>query len=72
MKLAGTAVLVSGGASGLGAESAAQLAAAGAKVAVLDINEAQAREVAARIGGLAVPCDVADAASAEASSVKCL
>lgn len=67
MKLAGTAVLVSGGASGLGAESAAQLAAAGAKVAVLDINEAQAREVAARIGGLAVPCDVADAASAEAA-----
>ena len=67
MKLSGTAALVSGGASGLGAETAAHLAAAGARVAILDVNETLARKVASEIGGLAVPCDVADGASAEAA-----
>ena len=38
MKLHGQAALVTGGASGLGAETARHLAQAGAHVAVLDIN----------------------------------
>jgi NAD(P)-dependent dehydrogenase (short-subunit alcohol dehydrogenase family) len=67
MELQGQAALVSGGASGLGAATAEALAKAGAKVAILDRNEAQAREVAERIGGLALACDVAEAASAEAA-----
>jgi NAD(P)-dependent dehydrogenase (short-subunit alcohol dehydrogenase family) len=63
----GHAALVTGGASGLGAATAAELAKAGAKVAVVDLNIDGAREVAARIGGVAVRCDVADAQSAAAA-----
>lgn len=54
--------VVTGGASGLGAATADALAAAGAKVVVLDINEAAAQAVAARIGGVAVAGDVAEEA----------
>jgi NAD(P)-dependent dehydrogenase (short-subunit alcohol dehydrogenase family) len=67
MEVAGHAALVTGGASGLGAATARALAAAGAKVAVLDLNEAAAKSVAAEIGGVAVACDVAQAESAEAA-----
>ena len=63
----GHAAVVTGGGSGLGAETAAQLAQAGAKVAVLDVNLDGARQVADRIGGIAVRCDVADADSAVAA-----
>ena len=65
MELNGQAALVTGGGSGLGAATAEALAAAGARVAVADLNAEAAHAVAARIGGLAVPLDVADAASAE-------
>lgn len=67
MELHGQAALVTGGASGLGAATAEALTKAGAKVAILDRNADQAREVAHRLGGLALVCDVADAASAEAA-----
>jgi NAD(P)-dependent dehydrogenase (short-subunit alcohol dehydrogenase family) len=67
MDIAGHAAIVTGGGSGLGAETAAQLAAAGAKVAVLDINVETARAVAARIGGVAIKCDVASADSGKAA-----
>jgi NAD(P)-dependent dehydrogenase (short-subunit alcohol dehydrogenase family) len=67
MDAKGHAALVTGGGSGLGAATARRLAKAGAKVAVLDINLDGAKAVAAEIGGLAVACDVADAASAEAA-----
>jgi NAD(P)-dependent dehydrogenase (short-subunit alcohol dehydrogenase family) len=63
----GHAAVVTGAASGLGAETAVRLAAAGAKVAVLDLNVDAARDVAARIGGIAVRCDVADAESGAAA-----
>jgi NAD(P)-dependent dehydrogenase (short-subunit alcohol dehydrogenase family) len=63
----GQAAIVTGGASGLGAATARALAEAGAKVAVLDVNDKQAAEVAAEIKGVAVSCDVADSASAEAA-----
>jgi len=57
----GHAALVTGGGSGLGAATAAKLAALGAKVALLDVNIAAARSVAAGFGGMAIACDVADA-----------
>jgi NAD(P)-dependent dehydrogenase (short-subunit alcohol dehydrogenase family) len=57
----GHAALVTGGGSGLGAATAAKLAALGAKVALLDVNVEAARAVAADIGGIAIACDVADA-----------
>jgi NAD(P)-dependent dehydrogenase (short-subunit alcohol dehydrogenase family) len=64
MRLEGVAALVTGGGSGLGAATAAALAAAGARVSVLDRNEDSAHEVAARIGGLPLVCDVTDAEGA--------
>src|SRR5262250_3200153 len=63
----GHAALVTGGGSGLGAASALELARAGAKVALLDINVDAAKKIAAEIGGIAVRCDVADADSAMAA-----
>ncbi len=67
MEIKGQAAVVTGGASGLGAACARALAAAGAKIAVLDVNEKGAADVAASIKGIAVSCDVADSASAEAA-----
>ena len=54
----GHAALVTGGGSGLGRATAERLAALGAKVAILDINGDAARAVAAKIGGIAIACDV--------------
>jgi len=67
MNCQGHAVLVSGGASGLGEATARHLAKAGARVAILDLNEPRAKEVAAEIGGIGLACDVSSAASAEAA-----
>jgi NAD(P)-dependent dehydrogenase (short-subunit alcohol dehydrogenase family) len=58
MDISGCAAIVTGGASGLGAASAEMLAEAGAKVAILDVNDDGARTVAQKIGGLAAHCDV--------------
>ena len=69
MQLKDQAAIVTGGASGLGAATARRLAAQGAKVAVCDLNAKLAESVAAEIGGVAVVCDVSDAASAEAAIV---
>jgi NAD(P)-dependent dehydrogenase (short-subunit alcohol dehydrogenase family) len=52
MKIEGQVALVTGGASGLGAETARELARRGAKVAVLDRNGAGAAAVAAEIVAL--------------------
>jgi len=60
MDIKGHAAVVTGGASGLGAATAEELARAGAKVACLDVNLDGARAVADRIGGCAVRCDVTD------------
>ena len=59
--------VVTGAASGLGLAIAEALRAEGAEVALLDINEAPLREAAARIGGLAVPCDLTDPAAVDAA-----
>jgi NAD(P)-dependent dehydrogenase (short-subunit alcohol dehydrogenase family) len=67
MQLKDQAAIVTGGASGLGAATARRLAAQGAKVAICDLNAKLAENVAAEIKGVAVACDVADVASAEAA-----
>jgi NAD(P)-dependent dehydrogenase (short-subunit alcohol dehydrogenase family) len=67
MLLKDQAVIVTGGASGLGAATARKLAGQGAKVAVFDLNAKLAETVAAEIKGVAVACDVSDAASGEAA-----
>jgi len=70
MRLEGQAAIVTGGGSGLGAATAQRLAAGGCRVAVLDINQSAAEASAARVGGIGIACDVADAASAEAAVAK--
>ncbi|MBK6927328.1 MAG: SDR family NAD(P)-dependent oxidoreductase [Comamonadaceae bacterium] len=67
MNIQGQAALVTGGGSGLGEATARELARLGAKVAVLDINLANAQQVAADIGGVACACDITDGASLQAA-----
>ncbi|HYD18080.1 MAG TPA: SDR family NAD(P)-dependent oxidoreductase [Patescibacteria group bacterium] len=67
MEINGMAAVVTGGGSGMGAETARHLAKAGAKVAVLDINKANADSIAQEIGGVAFECDVTNEASAKAA-----
>lgn len=64
MDIKGAAAIVTGGGSGMGAETARHLAEAGAKVAVLDLNIDNANAVAKGIGGAAFECDVSSEASA--------
>jgi NAD(P)-dependent dehydrogenase (short-subunit alcohol dehydrogenase family) len=64
MDITGHAAVVTGGASGLGAATAKELARAGAKVSCLDVNLDGARAVAEKIGGYAVQCDVTNAGQA--------
>ena len=65
MNVKGQAALVTGGASGLGGATASALAAAGAKVAILDLNADLGQTTAREIGGTFVKCNVADGADAE-------
>lgn len=67
MNVKGLAAIVTGAGSGLGAVTAEALSAAGAKVALLDINEDGLKSVAASTGGLAITCDVSSAEAAEAA-----
>jgi 3-oxoacyl-[acyl-carrier protein] reductase len=64
MRLKDQVAIVTGAASGFGAEIARRYVAEGAKVVVADINEAGAKAVAATLGAnaLAVKCDVAQRA----------
>lgn len=56
MELSGISAVVTGGASGLGAATARALAAAGAKVAIFDLQAEKGQAIAAEIGG--VFCEV--------------
>ncbi|MDP3969875.1 MAG: SDR family NAD(P)-dependent oxidoreductase [Nocardioides sp.] len=60
MDVHGTSALVTGGASGLGAATARRLAAAGAHVVVVDLNEELGTSFAAEIGGTFAHADVTD------------
>jgi NAD(P)-dependent dehydrogenase (short-subunit alcohol dehydrogenase family) len=63
MLITGETVLVTGGGSGLGAATARNFAAEGARVAILDFDLERARAVASEIGAIAVQADVSDEAA---------
>jgi NAD(P)-dependent dehydrogenase (short-subunit alcohol dehydrogenase family) len=65
MKLQGSVALVTGGASGLGAATARRLAAGGAKVVIVDRDEARGTELAKELGGAFAKADVTDPAQVE-------
>ena len=58
MNYSGASAIITGGASGIGEASARQLAAAGAKVVIADLQEEKGAAVAAKLGGAFVKCDV--------------
>jgi NAD(P)-dependent dehydrogenase (short-subunit alcohol dehydrogenase family) len=60
-------VFITGGASGIGAACARAFAAAGARVAVGDLQQEGAEAVAREVDGLAVACDVRDDAAVAAA-----
>lgn len=60
MQIDGHAAIVTGGASGLGGATAEVLAAAGAKVAIFDLNEELGEAKAAAIGGVFCKVNVTD------------
>jgi NAD(P)-dependent dehydrogenase (short-subunit alcohol dehydrogenase family) len=62
-RLKGRRIIVTGGASGIGAATVRLFRQEGAAVAVLDRSEADAATVAKACGAVAVAADVADAAS---------
>jgi len=70
MNIQGHAALVTGGGSGLGEATARELARLGAKVAVLDVNLANAEKVAAEINGIACQCDITNTDSLQAAIAK--
>ena len=58
MDINGASAIVTGGASGIGAAVARQLAAKGAKVVVADLNQEKGEALAQEIGGVFAPVDV--------------
>jgi NAD(P)-dependent dehydrogenase (short-subunit alcohol dehydrogenase family) len=67
MEIKGHSVIISGGGSGLGAATARELAKAGARVGIVDLNADAARRIAGELGGASAQADVTDAASLEAA-----
>lgn len=70
MQISGTAAVVTGGASGLGEATARALAAAGAKVAIFDMNTEKGEAVAAEIGGVFCKVDVRSDEAVDAGFAK--
>ena len=63
LDLRGRRAVVTGAGSGIGAAIATRLAAAGAHVVVVDLDEAAATRVASAIGGEPAVCDLGDSAA---------
>ena len=66
-RFTGQVALITGGARGIGAATAARLAAEGADVIIADFDLEAAQETAAAIGGRAVECDVTSREQVEAA-----
>ena len=67
MNINGASVVVTGGASGLGAATARRLTDDGAKVVILDLPTSAGVDVAAELGATFVPADVTDPESVNAA-----
>ncbi|HEV7265921.1 MAG TPA: SDR family oxidoreductase [Falsiroseomonas sp.] len=65
--LKGNVVLITGGASGIGAELVAQFARQGSRVAFLDFDAANGAKVAQATGALFLHCDLRDIAALRAA-----
>jgi len=65
MEVKNKVAIISGGASGMGAATAVLLTAAGAKVAILDINSAAANKLAQSLKCLPIACDITDSQQVE-------
>lgn len=70
MDIQNQTVIITGGGSGMGAETARYFARAGAKVVLWDMNLLAAESVAKDIGGVAVQCDVTNEDSVKAAIEK--
>ena len=58
MQVDGNVAIITGGASGLGAGAARELAKAGGQIAIWDIQEDKGLEIAKEVGGVFCNCDV--------------
>lgn len=67
MRIENTAVVVTGGGSGLGETTARHLAGLGGKLAVIDLSAENAEQIAKEVGGIGVAADVSDPAALEAA-----
>jgi 3-oxoacyl-[acyl-carrier protein] reductase len=72
MRFQGKTALVTGGAKGIGAATAARFASEGATVVVADFDEAAAQATAGSFGGHAVRCDVTSRGDVEAAVAKAI
>ncbi len=68
--LARQVVVVTGGAGAIGAATAKAFAAEGAEIAVLDLDGAKAAEIAKKLGGIGLACDVTKEAAVRAAFAK--
>jgi NAD(P)-dependent dehydrogenase (short-subunit alcohol dehydrogenase family) len=66
MELIDIPAIVTGGASGLGAATAEMLAGLGAKVSIFDLNEAEGKLLAEKLGGVFAKVDVTDEETVQA------
>jgi NAD(P)-dependent dehydrogenase (short-subunit alcohol dehydrogenase family) len=67
MELQGASVLVTGGASGIGAASARRLSLLGARPVIADLNEEKGKAIASELNGEFVKTDVSDEGQAQAA-----
>ena len=67
MNLQSSSCIVTGGASGIGEAAARQLAEAGSRVVIADLQEDKGQAVASELGGLFVKCDVSNVEDAQAT-----
>lgn len=69
--MSGRVVVVTGGASGIGAACVGRFAGAGAEVVVVDVDGPGAERVAGAVGGRAVAVDLADLGAVDALGLRC-